>query len=297
MHPVHVRPMREDDLGSAERTSAATFLDADRTTRRVSYPEPQPRTPAASKQWIDRMRFYLDVDPEGCWVAVTEGPGGEEDVVGFAVSQNRGPLWYLATYGVLPSHQGRGIGKRLIDAALRHADGRPGIFSASVHPGATRRYRLAGFALHPQMHMVGTVDRSTLPAVRGLREGTADDLAWMDRLDRRIRVAGHGPDHGYMLNAMRLVVSRDIATPGYVYIDEHGQASLLAAADPATAQKLLWETLASSRGHTLVNCITTPNDWALDVGLAARLDIGQEGYIAVRGMPVPRPYLASGKFL
>ncbi|GAA3878578.1 hypothetical protein GCM10023084_34400 [Streptomyces lacrimifluminis] len=37
--------------------------------------------------------------------------------------------------------------------------------------------------------------------------------------------------------------------------------------------------------------------WAVDIGLAARLDIGQEGYIAVRGMPAPAPYLASGHFL
>ncbi|WP_327314693.1 hypothetical protein [Streptomyces sp. NBC_01235] len=96
---------------------------------------------------------------------------------------------------------------------------------------------------------------------------------------------------------MRLVVSRDMAKPGYVYIDDRGRASLLAAAHPEIAQELLWEALASSRGETLLNCITTPNEWAIDVGLAACLDVGQEGYIAVGGMPVPAPYLASGHFL
>ncbi|MGK5629501.1 GNAT family N-acetyltransferase [Streptomyces sp. URMC 123] len=288
--------MREDDLPSAERASAVTFFEADRSTRRVSYPEAEPRSAVASRQWIDRMRFCLSVDPGGCWVAVGEGAGADS-VVGFAVSQNRGRLWFLATYGVLPSHQGQGIGKRLMDAVLAHADGRPGIFSSSVHPGATRRYRLAGFSLHPQMHMVGVVDRSALPAVDGLREGRADDFEWMDRLDQDLRVAGHGPDHGYLLDTLRLVVSRDPATPGYVYIDDSGRASLLAAAHPETARRLLWEALASSEGETLVNCITTPNEWAVDVGLAARLDIGQEGYIAVRDMPVPAPYLASGHFL
>jgi hypothetical protein len=55
--------------------------------------------------------------------------------------------------------------------------------------------------------------------------------------------------------------------------------------------------LASSRGDTAVNSITTANEWAVDVGLAARLDIGQEGYLAVRGMKAPAPYLASGHFL
>ncbi len=296
MESVRIRLLREDDLPSAEAASAVTFFESERGTRRVSDPEPEPRSAAASKQWIDRMRFFLNVDPEGCWVAVDEAAGAA-GAVGFAMSQNRGDLWFLATYGVLPSHQGQGIGKRLLDAALAHAGGRPGIFSSSVHPGATRRYRAAEFSLHPQMRMVGTVDRSTLPVVDGLREGRADDFAWMDELDQGLRVAGHGPDHEYMLDTLRLVVSRDRSTPGYVYLDDRGRASLLAASDPGTAQQLLWEALASSQGSTLVNCITTPNEWAIDVGLAARLDIGQEGYIAVRGMPVPAPYLASGHFL
>ncbi|QKV98089.1 GNAT family N-acetyltransferase [Streptomyces sp. NA02950] len=288
--------MRKDDLPSAERASAATFLEAERVTRRVSDPEPEPRSAEASRQWIARMGFFLRIDPRGCWVAV-DTEEAADTVVGFAISQNRGGLWYLATYGVLPGHQGRGVGRRLMDAALAHADGRPGIFSSSVHPGATRRYRLAGFSLHPQMRMIGTVDRSTLPVVDGLREGGADDIGWMDQLDRRLRGAGHGPDHAYLLGIQRLVVSRDGDRPGYVYMDIHGHATLLAAARPDTAQNLLWEALATSRGTTLVNCITSPNEWAVDVGLAARLDIGQEGYIAVRDMPVPAPYLASGHFL
>ncbi|WP_268255754.1 GNAT family N-acetyltransferase [Streptomyces lomondensis] len=166
----------------------------------------EPRSESASQQWIDRMRHYLRVDPGGCWVAV----GEDGDVVGFAMSQNRGGVWYLATYGVVTRCRGLGVGRRLMDASPAHADGRPGLFSSTVHPGATRRYRMAGFTLHPQMRMVGTVDRSTLPAVQGLREGRADDFAWMDRLDERVRGAGHGPDHAYMLERLRLVVSDDL---------------------------------------------------------------------------------------
>ncbi|MGH3359774.1 MAG: GNAT family N-acetyltransferase [Nocardioidaceae bacterium] len=292
MGTVRVRSMLEQDLEPAERASATTFLEADRRSRRVSEPEPEPRSAAASAQWIDRMRFFLTVDPDGCWVAVDD-----QRIVGFAIAQNRGHLWYLATYGVLPECQGTGVGKTLIDAVLAHAGNRPGLFSSTVHPGATRRYRLAGFSLYPQMRMIGTVDRSTLPAIDGLREGRTDDFDWMDRLDLDLRGAGHGPDHDFMLNTLRLVVSQDAHKPGYVYIDDRGRAALLAAAHPRTAQKLLWEALATARGDTLVNCITTANEWAVDVGLAARLDIGQEGYLAVRGMSDPAPYLASGHFL
>lgn len=282
--------MHADDLPNAQRASAAVFLDSDRRDRRVSEPEPEPRSEAAAERWIDRMRYFLGVDPRGCWVA---DDGAQ--IVGFAIAQNRDRLWYLATYGVLSSRQGHGIGKRLLDAVLTHADGRPGMFSSSVHPGATRRYRLAGFSLHPQMRMVGTVDRTKLAAVTGLSEGSADDFDWMNRLDQRLRGAGHGPDHRYLLAGHRLVVSR--AEPGYVYLDGRGRPTLLAAAKRRTAEKLLWEALASARADTLVNCITTANEWAIDVGLAAGLQIGQEGYLAVRGMPTPAPYLASGQFL
>ncbi|WBC15452.1 GNAT family N-acetyltransferase [Micromonospora sp. WMMA1998] len=288
-----VRPMRVEDVPAAERASAVTFLEGDRLSRRVSEPEVQPRSAAVGKQWIDRMSYLVETDPGGCWVAV-DG----EDLVGFAISQNRGRVWYLATYGVLPGHQGHGLGRRLMDAVLAHADGRPGLFSSTVHPGATRRYRLAGFLLYPQMRMVGTVDRSTLPAVPGLSEGDGNDIGWMDRLDESRRGAGHGPDHEYMLRRLRLVVSRRPGRLGYVYLDEDtGQPKLLAAQDPRTASALLWEALAGSRGPTLVNCITTANHWAVDVGLAARLDLGQEGYLALRGLPEPAPYLASGHFL
>jgi GNAT superfamily N-acetyltransferase len=284
-----VRPMCEEDLAAAERASAATFLDADRRSRRVSEPAIEPRTAAASKEWIERMRFLLDRDPGGCWVAADDA-----EVVGFAISQNRDRFWYLATYGVLPRHQGGGVGRRLLDAVLAHADGRAGMFSSTVHPGATRRYRLAGFSLHPQMRMVGTVDRSTLPTLSGLRDGRADDVEWMDRLDRDLRGAGHGPDHEYLRRTLRLVVA---AERGYVYVDDDGGPALLAAADRETARKLLWEALAATRADTLVNCITPANEWAVDVGLAACLDIGQEGYLAVRGMEIPAPYLPSGHFL
>jgi GNAT superfamily N-acetyltransferase len=284
--------MAEGDLLSAERASEEIFLEADRRSRRVGEPEPEPRSPAQSDKWVERMRFCFETDPGGCWVATGDGA-----VIGFAISQNRENLWYLATYGVLPRHQGGGIGGRLMEAALGHANGRPGLFSSTVHPGATRRYRLAGFSLHPQMRMTGTVDRSKLPEITGLREGGPGDVEWMDRLDRDVRGAGHGPDHGFMLRNLRLVVSEPGDKPGYVYIDDRGRAHLLAASEVQTARKLLWEALAASEGDTLINCITTANEWAVDVGLAARLDIGQEGYLGVRGMQPPVPYLASGHFL
>ncbi|MFI0445853.1 GNAT family N-acetyltransferase [Actinomadura sp. 6N118] len=155
--------MTNDDLHAAERAAAVTFLDAD---RRADEPEPEPPTAADSRRWTDLIGFLLSVDPNGCWVAEHA-----DEIVGFAVSQNRERLWFLVTYGVLPGWQGKGIGKHLMDAVLSHADGRPGLFSSTVHPAATRRYRLAGFTLYPRC---GWLAGSTVrPFLRSAGSGTA----------------------------------------------------------------------------------------------------------------------------
>ncbi|MEU0093349.1 GNAT family N-acetyltransferase [Kribbella sp. NPDC006257] len=276
---MELRRLQEEDLAGLERVAERVFLE----------PGQPGRPPAIIAAWISWARHFLTTDPAGCWVSVDEG------ITGFALSQNRGELWYLATYGVLPEARSTGIGRRLLDVVLEHAGDRPGIFNSTTHPGATRRYRLAGFDLLPQMRMTGTVDRSAIPAIRQLAEGDENDFDWMDALDTNLRGAGHGPDHAFLLNSQRLVVSR--SQRGYVYVDQRARATLLAAADPRTAQELLWEALASSTGDTVVDLITPENAWAIDVGLAARLDLATEGYLAVRGMAAPAPYLPGGRFL
>jgi GNAT superfamily N-acetyltransferase len=143
---VTLRRLEPADLTATEAVSAWTFGDADRCTRQVSDSGPTARTADESDMWIERARHFLTHDPDGCWIAARD-----DDVIGFALSQNRGGCWYLWTYGVAPGHQGNGVGAAMMAAVLAHADGRPGMLSSTVHPGATRRYRLAGFELHPQM--------------------------------------------------------------------------------------------------------------------------------------------------
>ncbi len=43
--------------------------------------------------------------------------------------------------------------------------------------------------------------------------------------------------------------------------------------------------------------VTAENEWAVDVGMAARLDLHQRGYLAIRNMRPPRPYLPHGVLL
>ena len=43
--------------------------------------------------------------------------------------------------------------------------------------------------------------------------------------------------------------------------------------------------------------LTAANQWAIQVGMAARLELHQEGYLGLRGMKPPAPYVHSGALL
>lgn len=234
-------------------------------------------------------RHLLATDPAGCWVAEVNGA-----VVGVAIGVVRELTWILASYAVLPSHQGQGIGRQLLAAAGRHGQGcLRGLLAPSVDPGATRAYRAAGFDLHPLMQLLGTVDRTTLPITDRTREGTSADADLMDSVDRRIRGAAHGPDQHLLLESLRLIVIDRSTGSGYAYLTPDGGPALLAATNRRTATDLLWAALAATPpgAEGRVWGITAANQWAIDVGLAAGLSLDQSGYLGVRRLKPPAPYL------
>ncbi len=61
----------------------------------------------------------------------------------------------------------------------------------------------------------------------------------------------------------------------------------------------MWEALASSApgADVEVHHVTAANQWALDVGLAARMAVWSNGYLCVRRMRPPSPYLHHGSLL
>jgi GNAT superfamily N-acetyltransferase len=288
-----IRPMRPDDVPAAERLSAESFLALDQRTLPRGWPDPQPRPPDRAAGWVARTRHLLQTDPGGCWVA--EQPTG---MVGMAISFVRDTTWCLATYAVRPGLQSQGIGTQLLAAALHHGRGcLRGMLSASADPRAVRRYRLAGFTLHPQMFLTGTVDRSAIPVVEKVRDGSPADTDLMDSIDRRVRQAAHGPDHPLMQGMWRSIVSDTTTGSGYAYLDDQARVALLAATNRRTATRLLWAAIADGGPDQTVSHITAANEWAIDVGIAARLDLHTSGYLGLRGMGPPAPYVHNGALL
>jgi GNAT superfamily N-acetyltransferase len=286
---VLIRAMTADDVAEAETLSDEAFTPMAEPGMSTS------RTAEQQAQWRARAEHLLRTDPAGCWVAERD-----DAMLGFATSYRRDLTWFLATYAVRPELQGAGLGRALLDAALTHSRGcLRGMLSASKDPKAFRRYRQAGFTLHPQMFLVGQVDRSAIPVVEHVRDGSEADFDLLDSLDRQRRDAAHGPDHAVLFAQNRLVVVDRPSGSGYAYVATDGKPAVVCASSRRVATTLLWEAVASapSEGELTIPHVTAANEWAVDVGLAARLSVHIAGYLALRGMKPPAPYLHHGALL
>lgn len=285
--------MRPDDVADAERLSAESFRDLDVRTRAAEDPAPALRASSRAEAWRTRTTSLVATDPGGCWVA--EDSTG---MVGIATSFVHELLWCLSTFAVRPGQQGRGVGRALLEAALGHGRGcLRGMLSSSDDPRAVRRYRSAGFSLHPQLCATGVVDRSAIPVVERVREASLSDRELMDSVDRRTRGAAHGAHHDLLALSGHPIVSETTSGSGYAYVEDSGSVAALAATDRRTANRLLWAALAHSDGPIRLAHLTPANEWALDVALAARLEVRTEGYLALRAMAPPAPYLHHGGLL
>jgi GNAT superfamily N-acetyltransferase len=291
----YVRPMRTEDVAAVERLTDEGFYDLAVRSHRADFPEPTHRSEARVAPWRRRVEHLLRHDGAGCFVA--EDSSG---IIGAAASCRRELTWVLCTYAVRPGLQGRGVGKQLLEAARGHGRGcLRGMIASSEDPAAARRYRLAGFSLHPMMFLWGSINRALLPVVERVRDGSAADIELMNSVDRQTRGAAHGVDHVLLTPEHRLVVADRTTGSGYAYVEPGGGPYLLAATNRRTATDLLWETLAATTPdqRCVVGHLTSANEWAVDVGMAARMDLHTHGYLALQGMKPPTPYLPSGHFL
>ncbi|WP_431678202.1 GNAT family N-acetyltransferase [Kitasatospora sp. KL5] len=253
--------------------------------------------PGRAVRHESRTRHLAQTDPQGCWLAEQDGRA-----VGAALSLRREGLWLLALYVVDPAVQGQGVGRLLLEHAAGHGRGcLRGMLCASPSPAAARRYRLAGFTLHPAMLLRGQVDRAGLldPGDIPVHPGGAAQFHLLDSVDRRLRGAAHGPDHGFMLaHYEELLVADSLAGSGYCYRDGGG-VKALAATSKRIATRLLREALARVPDGTeaRVEFLTAEQEWAVDVGLEVGLSLETRGYLGLRGMRPPLPYIPSGAFL
>ncbi|HEU4976870.1 MAG TPA: GNAT family N-acetyltransferase [Baekduia sp.] len=288
---VTIRRLQPEDVPAASAVARAAldeqipveFMPSDDAAR------------ALTQQRMERrMEHCRANDPEGSWVAEA---GGE--VVGVALAIVREGVWGLSLFGVAPGRQGQGVGRRLLDASLRCAEGcRGAIILSTTDPRAMRRYFRAGFRTKPCLTAAGPINRSLLPAnLRSRRGDVGADRELLDAASRQVRGAAHGRDVAAMLaTGGRLLVLDD---RGFA-VHRDGSPVVVAAFDDEAARDLLWSCFADGpAGETVhVDFISDGNDWAIDVALEMGLSLGPDGPVFVRGETGPfAPYLPSGAYL
>jgi predicted N-acetyltransferase YhbS len=252
-----------------------------------------PKIPGLLATWEARMLMMLRTDPAGAFVTLDDS--GE--VIGVVAALARGELWVLSLLAVTPGSQSRGAGRALMRAAL---DYRPDLTDRLImstnDPRAMRLYWQAGFSLYPTLLASGQVSAESLPEPDpAMTEVAINEVAEL----APISVALRGGSHSEELKMMASTGARifRLADRGFVVVSAHHEVWLLAAYDTEAAQALLWWGLACAGqdGSVRVRYVSGANQWAVDILVAAGLDVVADGAVAVAGNPGPlRPYIPSG---
>jgi GNAT superfamily N-acetyltransferase len=285
-----IRRMRHEDVEAVEELSGLAFAALPSSGTRDEHPRPA----ESAVRWCRRARHLLTYDPGGAWVAEHEGR-----VIGGALSLRREGLWGLSCLAVAPGMQGGGVGRLLLERAAEYAGGAlRGMICASPDPRAVRLYRALDHRLYPTMRLQGSVDRSTLPVVRHVRDGSVADSEFADMVDWQVRGAPHGPDHAILVAELPMLVAETATGRGYAYLRDDSPI-LIAGTDLRTARELLWEALgrAGAGMHISVDDVTAEQDWAVEVAVRAGLGVANAGFLCLRGMRPPPGYIPSASYL
>ena len=155
------------NLGDVVGVRTVVEAAAEQFERRAGH-QPQPRTDEQREYFLSGLRRFVELDPDGGWVAADGG-----SVVGMAASIRRGSFWGLSMLFVDPARQNQGLGRQLLDAVLASASG-AGVrmILSSSDPRALRRYSLAGLAVHPTVRLEGRSIEKRSPTTSRLARET-----------------------------------------------------------------------------------------------------------------------------
>ena len=282
---AELRPMLEADVAAVAELASVTFADLE---RRLHTPPSAPRDPGGVHV---RLRHTLTTDPDGAWVGEDA-----EGLTGVAVALVREQLWGLALLVVRPDRQSTGLGRALLARALEYGAGvRDGIILSSADPRALRAYARGGFTLLPSLSAAGRPrELVAAPEVRPFESADHELAAAVDRIVR-------GVPHGADLDALGRSGDELLTFPerGYA-VHRGGAVKTIAAFDDEAAAALLRTVLARTPGgvDAEVDWLTAAQHWAIDVVVAARLELRPGGAVCVRGeLGTMRPYLPGGAYL
>src|SRR5690349_2801234 len=277
--------MRADEAAAAEEVA-----------RGALYAGREDPDPAQVKRAVRRLAHLQRTDPGGAWVAEHDGA-----LAGLALALVREGIWGLSLFGVVPALQGRGIGRRLLEASFEHGrDARGHLILSTESPAAMRRYARLGLDLRPCVAAAGVVDPHRLDraaALDGIEDAGPAGIPVADAIGRAVRGAGHGVDLPAALeDGGSLLLVEDRASA----LTREDRVMLVAGTDDEAATRALRAALASTpRGAGVtVDFLTAGQDWAVRACLDAGLALSPDGPFFTGGELGPlRPYIPSGAYL
>ena len=316
---IKYRPPRPFELADC---ALIWYAAVDEYMARLNRPLPSPYLDPL----LTHQRHLLATDPERFLVAVRSAPdgatggatGGREEIVGFGIAAQREHVWFLSQLYVLPSEQGRGIGRALLTQILPslppetaegagetalipgdNADRRHGILAMctdSAQPASNALYSRFGIVPRlPVLNLVGMPNPAALtrlpaglaavPFGRSDAAGSAGvaDSDAIDAIDRQVLGYAHPADHSYLRANGRtgFVYRTDEDAPiGYGYSSEAGRFGPVALLDDTLMAPVLGHLMTAirPRGATSV-WVPGANDRAMVALLRAGLRI--EGFPAL----------------
>jgi GNAT superfamily N-acetyltransferase len=254
---------------------------------------PIPLTPESNHRLQNRILHFLSTDPSGSWVAEDAGV-----VIGLSQSFVRDEYWVLSLIATLPTYQGQGLGRQLLQRALSTTDpSSPGTIQSSTDPAAMALYVSAGFSLHPGVIASGKVRKGRVTFDSRVRHSDQSGIDLVNAVDYAVRGSCRPADIRAMLNepGCQLLVIDDL---GYA-VTKVDRIITLAARNEEVATALLESALAEMKpdGAVEVNWLTGNQQWAIRTLVAAGVELHPYGPMMVRGMlRPPSPYIPSGGY-
>lgn len=221
------RLARPGDLDEVATVFSTAIDDLDK--RHGFFVQPTPRSPPNPQ-----YAFWLKKDPNSFWVAEEDGR-----IVGYTFSFLRGSLWFLADLFIMPAHQGKGVGRGLIERTLGSWKGHRITNRALITPAFNRSsaslYMRFGmfprqvlyFASALRENIVQRLEsrdaKSLVPEESASIEGVASEL---ERIDKRALGFPLGWHHEFFFGVQQarcFIFRSNNRSKGYAYLRRNGR--------------------------------------------------------------------------
>jgi GNAT superfamily N-acetyltransferase len=203
-----------------------------------------PWNPDPEEMW-PRMEpiMTLLADHAAEWWIAEDASSGE--MIGYARSVERGGLFELSEFFVLPARQAAGLGAELLSRAFPLGRGEVRAIIATADLRAQARYYRAGTAARfPIASLTGipgaALDRAPVQAGLQAAPSTGADIPALVELERAVLEFDRGDEFGWLLEQREgYIYRRDGRVVGSAFLGSRGAVGPVAATDPAHLPSML----------------------------------------------------------